>query len=585
VTLTIASGPAGATLGGNLTVAAVNGVATFSDVLLDVAGTYDLTASDGNLASATTSSIIVSAAAAASLKILQPPTSSAAGSPISPDVTVEVLDRFGNLATNDNGLVTLGLATSPSGAVLAGTDTSDVNNGVATFNDVVLVKSGSYTLAATSGNLAAVDTSQFGITAAAAEKLAFVQQPTGALIGAPISPAVTVAVEDVYGNIVTTDSSAVSLSLNAAPPGGLLGGTDTVNAVDGIATLNNVTLSLGGSYALAATDGVMTTVSSAFSVSGSAYKLAFIQQPSNGVAGALLTPAFEVAVEDQAGNIVTTDDSSVTLSIRIGPSGAIMTGTTTINVTGGIASFNSIVLSEAGAYKLKARDGSLGVAKCLSFSVAAPPADTGVTLSIVADNGNWSAYAQVGSDSAGLADMAIDVIGSGGLDVTSSFVDLPNAENIIVIDDESGNPDIPNFPAGVNPDAGFVLYPSNGDGDTYNLIDPAPDQAGDGGFDYTAVPTGGNGIAITAAQNIIQNGAIVIQGIGQSAGSADGLGWSAPLLIAHGAYSGTAGTLTVVPDTTTGDGIQTLDIVSSGLWKGPGNVQTANVISGEVVLG
>jgi hypothetical protein len=49
VTLAIASGPAGARLTGMTTVRAVHGIATFSNVMLNVAGTYTLTATGGKL--------------------------------------------------------------------------------------------------------------------------------------------------------------------------------------------------------------------------------------------------------------------------------------------------------------------------------------------------------------------------------------------------------------------------------------------------------------------------------------------------------------------------------------------------------
>jgi uncharacterized repeat protein (TIGR01451 family) len=49
VTLAIATGPAGATLGGTTTVRAVHGVAIFRDLTLNVAGTYTLTATGGTL--------------------------------------------------------------------------------------------------------------------------------------------------------------------------------------------------------------------------------------------------------------------------------------------------------------------------------------------------------------------------------------------------------------------------------------------------------------------------------------------------------------------------------------------------------
>ena len=49
VTLAIASGPPAATLGGTVTVAAANGIATFADLRIDLAGTYTLEATDGTL--------------------------------------------------------------------------------------------------------------------------------------------------------------------------------------------------------------------------------------------------------------------------------------------------------------------------------------------------------------------------------------------------------------------------------------------------------------------------------------------------------------------------------------------------------
>src|SRR5439155_6549679 len=54
VTLTITSGTGG-TLTGTTTVAAVNGIATFSNISISQMGHYQLSASDGSLASATSS--------------------------------------------------------------------------------------------------------------------------------------------------------------------------------------------------------------------------------------------------------------------------------------------------------------------------------------------------------------------------------------------------------------------------------------------------------------------------------------------------------------------------------------------------
>jgi hypothetical protein len=62
VTLSIASGPAGAVLGGHTTVRAVNGVATFSDLRLSKPGTYTLKATGGILTPDTSNSFSVTPA-------------------------------------------------------------------------------------------------------------------------------------------------------------------------------------------------------------------------------------------------------------------------------------------------------------------------------------------------------------------------------------------------------------------------------------------------------------------------------------------------------------------------------------------
>src|SRR5262249_45991333 len=63
VTLAIASGPSGATLGGTTTVQATNGIATFGDLTLSNYGSYQLSASASGLMPATPSSFKITAVA------------------------------------------------------------------------------------------------------------------------------------------------------------------------------------------------------------------------------------------------------------------------------------------------------------------------------------------------------------------------------------------------------------------------------------------------------------------------------------------------------------------------------------------
>ncbi len=84
-------------------------------------------------------------------------------------------------------------------------------------------------------------------------------QPSNAVVGQPISPAITVAVVDAKGNTVTTNNTQlVTLAIASGPAGAKLLGTTTVRAVNGVADFTNLTLSLAGTYTLTATGGALT---------------------------------------------------------------------------------------------------------------------------------------------------------------------------------------------------------------------------------------------------------------------------------------------------------------------------------------
>ena len=99
-------------------------------------------------------------------------------------------------------------------------------------------------------------------TTTAGAKLAFLQQPSNASTQAVISPAVTVAVEDAKGNIVSSASDPVTLNLVGSTVSS--GGTISVAPVNGIATFSNLIVTAAGSgYSLAATSPGLTPATSA----------------------------------------------------------------------------------------------------------------------------------------------------------------------------------------------------------------------------------------------------------------------------------------------------------------------------------
>ncbi len=333
VTLKFGSNPGSATLGGTLTVNAVNGVATFSNITINKTGTnFTLMASDGSLTGDTSTAFNITPAAASKLLFTtQPPATATSGASFGAAVTIQ--DAFGNVTTGNTSAVTLAL-TTPNGATLSGTKSLNAVAGVATFPGLSIDKTGSYTLTATDGALTTAVSSSISISHGAASKLAFTTQPPASLAsGASFSVGVTV--QDAAGNTVTGNTSVVSVALTT-PAGATLGGITIAVAANGVATINGLSINKVGSYTLTATDASLAAAAStAIAISpGSAAKLAFTQQPVDVPAGNRLSVA--VAIEDAAGNVQTANNASqVQLSINTCSNAAVASAV----VSGGVAQF------------------------------------------------------------------------------------------------------------------------------------------------------------------------------------------------------------------------------------------------------
>jgi Subtilase family len=373
VAVAIASGPAGATLSGTKTAAAVLGRATFTGLSLDKAGSYTVSASSGTLAAATSASFAVTPAAPAQLAFVQQPTAAVAGQAIAPAPTVEVRDAFGN-RTASTSTVGLAIASGPAGATLSGTSSVAAVAGLATFPGLSLGKAGTYALSATSGSLAAATSSSFAVSPAGAARLAFVQQPTDAGVGQAISPAPGVEVQDAFGNRAPSTAS-IAVAVASGPAGATLSGTLTAVAVGGLATFPGLSLDKAGTYTLSASSAALAAATSApfAMLTAPAAKLAFVQQPSGVVAGQAVAPAPTVEVQDALGNRIPST-ASITLSIATGPTGATLSGTVTASALAGLATFPAVSLDRAGSYTIRASSGTLAAATSASFAVAVGPA-------------------------------------------------------------------------------------------------------------------------------------------------------------------------------------------------------------------
>jgi hypothetical protein len=155
----------------------------------------------------------------------------------------------------------------------------------------------------TTSGLSGTDTG-ITVTPAGAYQVAFAQQPSTTTAGRDINPAVAVDVLDEYGNLISGDSSTVSLTLSG---GSFASGSATATSVasGGVATFGTLAIDKAGSYSLTATDGTLTPAGSAsFTVNpAAASKLVVSGFPSPSTAGASHT--FAVTAEDAYGNVAT----------------------------------------------------------------------------------------------------------------------------------------------------------------------------------------------------------------------------------------------------------------------------------------
>ncbi len=205
-------------------------------------------------------------------------------------------------------------------------------------------------------------------TAGVATKLAFSQAPVNTLAGGTITPAVKVAIR-IAGNTVTSATDAVTLAIGSNPAGGVLSGTVTVGAVNGVATFSNLSIDKAGNgYTLTAAASALTGVTSAsFDIlTGAANRLVFITQPTNRVVGERFSPAIQVQVQDAGGNPVLTGNPITLISSVTGT----LTGAATATPVFGTATFNNLAVNKAGtAYTLTALGSGVASATSNPFDV------------------------------------------------------------------------------------------------------------------------------------------------------------------------------------------------------------------------
>ena len=211
--------------------------------------------------------------------------------------------------------------------------------------------------------------------------LVFTTQPTSAVAGAVIVPPIRVELHDADGNIIPQASNPVTLSIASNPEDGILAGTTSANALNGVVIFADISIETAGQgYTLrATTSGASGTVSSSPSIAfdiapGPATQLVFVVQPSPIVETEPFSPSPVVAAQDQFGNTATSHTGLVTLSIINGPVGGNLLGATARTLSNGLATFAGLSVDLEGfGYRLAASTPGLAVAQSVSFTVDPGP--------------------------------------------------------------------------------------------------------------------------------------------------------------------------------------------------------------------
>ncbi|MFI5454720.1 MAG: hypothetical protein ACHRXM_04655 [Isosphaerales bacterium] len=197
------------------------------------------------------------------------------------------------------------------------------------------------------------------------------QPPSSVTAGAPFD--LTIEAEDSSGNLDSSFIGTVTAALTNNPGGATLGGTLSATASGGVATFSDLTLTQAASgYTLVVTSsGVDNATTSAITVTAAAASQLVIRtQPSaTAKAGQAFGAQPVIDEEDPFGNLETGDNTTaVTVSPEIGA--GPLQGTTSVAVSGGVATFTNVADIRAESISLDFSSGSLTNATSTSIVVS-----------------------------------------------------------------------------------------------------------------------------------------------------------------------------------------------------------------------
>jgi hypothetical protein len=261
-------------------------------------------------------------------------------------VTVTAKDANGNLISGATVVLastgTGNTVNQPSGTTVLGVVTGSLSSTVAEPK----------TVSATINGTLVTQQPTVVVNPGAAANLNYVVQPSTAISGASIAPAIQVEVRDALNNRVTGAVNQITLAIQNNAGGGTLSGTVTnVAPVSGVASFSNASIDKSGTgYTLSASaSGLTGATSSAFNITaGTATHLVFTQGPTNAVAAVAIAPAITVTALDASNNTATGFANQIALAIGTNVNGGTLSGGGAVSPVSGLATFAGVSIDKAG---------------------------------------------------------------------------------------------------------------------------------------------------------------------------------------------------------------------------------------------
>ena len=426
-----------ASLTGVTAVEAVNGLATFDNLRVGSPGeAYKIEFRSKSVVKKDTSLTfnVGPFGAVYKLRLLGAPTGAIAAGLITPPVRVVAVDSNGTVIRSFSESVALDMMGTVTDAAITGTKEADAADGVASFANATLKRSGTaFKLTAKAEGILGDTTPPFDVTPGPPYRLQFRTKPQSYVYGSEMAGTIEVEVQDAGGNLITTATDSIILSADPFFPVQAAG----VRAVAGVATFSGIkvgNLTPGRMTQLVASSAVQPALQRGYSgnftsLPGKAAQLKVASAPKRVNQGRKFDEPLRVEIHDASNFLVPSDNGTeVTVTLTDLSGATTLSGAIHKKAEGGIASFDDLMLSRLGKdYTLAVSSGTMQGDTTPAITVVGPAYKL-VFLESPKDgirNGRLAGKLQV-QDSLGTPR------NSGNVDVSLALMSPPGSRAVLV---------------------------------------------------------------------------------------------------------------------------------------------------------